>query len=83
MTEIIDNRSKRAVHEGRIDRVARLDRQQNADDGIRCPINPEHGRMGVHYSGESLLCTAIITRPTSNNQNLKLCTGHKVLSMGE
>lgn len=73
-------RGNKTVSEGRMDRVHRLDRQQGADTGIRCPINPEHGRMGVHATGEALLCTFPVKKSSAS---VVLCTGHLQLSAGE
>ena len=61
------------------DRILRLDRQQGGPDGVKCPVNPDHGRMGVHISGDMLMCTAIIARQPS----LRMCQGHVSVGAGE
>lgn len=82
MTERVEKMMENAGREMMADRILRLDQIQSSPAGKVCPINPEHGRMGVHGDGGVLLCTAVISRGNSN-QNIKLCNGHASLSIGE
>ncbi len=72
-------RAEKQVREGHMDRILRLDKQQSGPDAVLCPINPDHGKMGVHADGNMLLCTYV----TSRVSNIKLCNGHQAVSSGE
>lgn len=78
-SKIVDKRADQSIREAHTDRIARLDRQQNGPNRVICPINPDHGGMGVHRDGEALLCTAVVQRQPT----IKLCHGHQVLSASE
>lgn len=76
MTKVMEN----AGREAHADRILRLDKIQSSPQGVVCPINPEHGRMGVHRDGEMLLCTYPIKR---DSQSIKMCNGHAVVGASE
>lgn len=62
----------KAGREAHADRILRHDRAQAGPDGVKCPLNPEHGKMGVHRDGNALICCHLISKPPSN---VKFCTG--------
>ena len=43
-----------------------------------CPIDPAHGRMGVHATGGALVCCHVDGRNAKNGP--VYCEGHEVLS---
>lgn len=61
------------------DFILRMDRKQMGPHKELCPVNPDHGAMGVHGSGQTLLCTAI----TATQPSLRMCNGAKPLSRSD
>lgn len=62
---------ERAVRETHADHILKLDQKQAGPEGIVCPKNADHGRMGVHIDGTKLLCTAITSR--TSDRNFRFC----------
>lgn len=77
--EIRDSRVDREAERSHADRILRLDRQQQGPDAKLCPINPDHGKMGVHRDGDKLCCTFITQRQPS----LRMCNGMVPLGQSE
>jgi hypothetical protein len=38
------------------DLILKLDKQQGREDAARCGVDPDHGRLTAHGTGQALVC---------------------------